>query len=54
MFESTFEINLNKKQSQKFAQAIFADIEKYIAEHQTEFEEFLREEEKNLRRKNNS
>lgn len=46
MLESTFKIKINKEQSQQFARAIFTDIEKYIAEHQAEFEEFLREEEK--------
>lgn len=48
MFKSTLKINLNKEQSQKFARVIFADIEKYIAEHQAKFEEFLREEEKSF------
>ena len=38
------EIKISKKQAQEFAEVIFADIKVYIQTHQTEYEEFLREE----------
>ena len=40
----TKEITLNKEQCEEIALTIFADIEQYIAEHQAEFEEFLKTE----------
>lgn len=40
----TKEIKLNKQQCEEIALTIFADIEQYIAEHQAEFEEFLKME----------
>lgn len=44
MTERTLKITLNKNQTQQFARAIFSEIEKYIAAHQTEYEEFLQSE----------
>lgn len=34
-------IKINEKQARQVALEIFADIDKYIAEHQAEYEEFL-------------
>ena len=36
--------SINRKQSQQICFAIIADIEKYVEEHQVEFEEFLTKE----------
>lgn len=38
------EININKEQAQVIAFSIFADIEKYVAEHQEEYEVYLKTE----------
>lgn len=40
----TKEIKLNKQQCEEIALTIFAGIEQYIADHQEEFEEFLKTE----------
>jgi len=37
-------VKINKKQAQKFARIIFADIEAYLQEHKEEYEAFLNEE----------
>lgn len=34
-------VQMNQKQTQRFAQAIFADVEKYISENKEDYEEFL-------------
>ncbi len=38
------EIKLNSKQAYTFASSIFADIQKYVEEHEKEFREFLKGE----------
>lgn len=38
------EIRINKEQAQTIAFSIFTDIEKYITEHQEEFEAYLQTE----------
>lgn len=40
----TKEIKLNKQQCEDIALTIFAGIEQYIADHEEEFEEFLKTE----------
>lgn len=42
------EIVISKKQAQEFAKAIYSDIDDYVKSHQKEFEEFLREERKEV------
>jgi len=44
-------VNLDKRQSIALAVSIINDIEKYVDEHTTEFEEFLESEEKNKKKK---
>lgn len=38
------EIKIDKKQAHKIALTIFADIERYVKEHEQEFTEFCEEE----------
>ena len=43
------EFNIGKKQAEEIAKAIFADIETYVNEHLDEFEEFLKEYEREVK-----
>lgn len=42
-------IEITKMQSKQFADVIFNDIENYIKTHQEEYNEFLKEEERNVK-----
>lgn len=46
MFFSNFQISSD--QAKEIAKIIFADIESYVADHQEEFEEFLKNEEREV------
>lgn len=37
-------ITINKKQAREIALAIFADIERYVNEHELEYEKFCKKE----------
>ena len=39
-----FTVNIDQNQAQEFARMIFSDIATYIGMHQTEYEEFLQNE----------